>query len=455
MSVKEFLDSLQSRNTRKTYRTGLNKFCEWYGKSAAEILEQRKDDLTQRDGENLIDYRNRASRFEKEIEKFYKHQLSLGLKKNTARSHTLGIRSLFDYYKMTVKIRNGMIKSIKTTRSFPLRIEHVRKMYQVADLRERYILCMATDLGLRINDFLNIKKSDLPNLDQEPPISFDVMTEKEDVVAQGFLSQETVEILKLYLPTLKGKNPYLLPSWNGNNPVSDSWLGTLLKNLCDKAGIDTNGKQFTFSCFRKMFLSSSIDSGVGLTAGKLMCGKTVPKADATYLITVHLRKKFIQLKRFLIISKEPRVEVQKIEELTKAINALQEDVSNQKTINYVVSKKNSELSETVKKLDSQINELSEKLESFEIYKGIFKDDREMELFAKDLLVAGEIDRRDSLGQSYEKIKEDLRKEGILTGYNFSSDRGQELANKVNTVIGKMLLVDLARRRKAAKKKESA
>ena len=55
--------------------------------------------------------------------------------------------------------------------------------------RERVILSMATDLGLRVSDFLKIEISDLPDLDQEAPISFDVMTNKEDVIAKGFLSK--------------------------------------------------------------------------------------------------------------------------------------------------------------------------------------------------------------------------------------------------------------------------
>ena len=71
LSAKEFLDSVSNPNTKKGYRHGLKKFCEWFGKSAEDILELRKDDLTQRADENIIEYRNRAARFEKEIEKFH------------------------------------------------------------------------------------------------------------------------------------------------------------------------------------------------------------------------------------------------------------------------------------------------------------------------------------------------------------------------------------------------
>ena len=259
LSVKEFLDTIQNPSTRKVYRQGIKEFCEYYQKTAEEILNQRKDDLTQKPGEHIIDYKNRASRFEKEIEKFHGHLLDSGKKTNSARTSTIGIRQLFRYYQMPVQIRAGskVSKTVKTTNSFPLRIEHVRRMFDIADIRERVILSLATDLGLRAGDFIAVKKDDLPQLDQETPIPFDIMTGKEEVIAYGFLSQETVNVLKAYIPTLiKKDNPYLFPS-NGSH-ISDEWLNKLLKRLATKSKIPMNGKSLTFHCFRKMLLSASI-----------------------------------------------------------------------------------------------------------------------------------------------------------------------------------------------------
>ena len=181
---------------------------------------------------------------------------------------------------MPTRFRTGskISKTVKTTRNFPLTIEHVRKMFDIGDFRERVILGLATDLGLRIGDFVEIKKSDLPPLDQEAPISFETMTGKEDVIAYGFLSQETIDLLKLYLPTLENKkdNHYLFPS-NAKNHISPEWLNRLLSRLAEKAKINLCNKKFTFHCFRKMFLSASIDSGIGLTAGKNLVGKSIAK----------------------------------------------------------------------------------------------------------------------------------------------------------------------------------
>jgi hypothetical protein len=40
---------------------------------------------------------------------------------------------------------------------------------------------------------------------------FDRITEKEKATAKSFLSAETFELLKTYMPTLKAENPYSVP----------------------------------------------------------------------------------------------------------------------------------------------------------------------------------------------------------------------------------------------------
>lgn len=360
LSVQEFLDSVSNPNTKKEYRHGVKKFCEWFGKSAEEVLEMRKDDLTQRQGENLIEYRNRAARFEKEIEKFHGYLLDQGFTINTSRNLTLGIRQLFRFYEMPIRIRSGskVSQTVKTTKNFPLTIEHVRAMFAVGDLRERVILSMATDLGLRIGDFITIRKSDLPDLNQQAPIQFDLMTNKEKVIAHGFLSQETVDLLRVYVPTLEGKsgNPYLFPS-NGESHISDEWLNRLLQRLAEKAQIRLNGKSLTFHCFRKMFLSASIDSGVGLTAGKKLCGKAIGESDDTYLTTVNLREKFIQLKKFLTIKETTKLEDSEvIESLKNALAKLHEELIQQKTVTDAVTEKNIKVSKDIEGLEKQLEE---------------------------------------------------------------------------------------------------
>ncbi len=161
-------------------------------------------------------------------------------------------------------------------------------------------------------------------------------------------------MLKTYLENLPENNPYLFPSnQNKPKPISASQVGNLLRALAQKASIKiTNGKRLSFHCFRKMFLSASIDSGIGLTAGKILCGKTVDSSDSTYLTTVKLRQHFIQLKKFLTINQQPEIDTDKIECLQKTIVELQEDLTSQKIIDEAITKKSLEQKlelETLKK----------------------------------------------------------------------------------------------------------
>jgi integrase len=362
MSVQEFLNSISNPRTRKGYRFGLNKFVEWFGKSAEEALAMRQEDLTQRQGENLVEYRNRAARFEKEIERFHSYLIENGYSINSARNMTLGVRQLFRYYQMPVTIRSGskVSQTVKTTKNFPLTIEHVRKMFQVANLKERMVLTLAVDIGLRISDFLAIKKTDLPPIDAEPPITFTMLTQKEKIPAHCFLSKETVDQLKTYLPTLRKKDNVYLFASNGKSHISDEAVSKMLNRLAEKAQIDLNGKSLTFHCFRKMFLSASIDSGIGLTAGKKLCGKAIARSDDTYLTTVRLREKFIQLKKFLTIKQPLEIENQEVEKLSTLVAKLAEELGQQKLVSQAVSSENLKIRREFKE---RVAELSEELVS--------------------------------------------------------------------------------------------
>ena len=135
--MEKFLDSL-SKGTMKSYRRGLELLIEFYGKDVETILAERKDDLTSRPNENLVDAKNRASRYENLLEEFHawmlkpihainkKENQAYGI--NTARTGTLGLLQIFRYYNMSVTLRNGspISQTVISTGDFVLMPEHVR-----------------------------------------------------------------------------------------------------------------------------------------------------------------------------------------------------------------------------------------------------------------------------------------------------------------------------------------
>ncbi|RLI43919.1 hypothetical protein DRO69_08545, partial [Candidatus Bathyarchaeota archaeon] len=212
MTVEYFLNyvkNTKSKNTYKEYKNGIKKFCEWFGKTPNEVLKMRKEDWVSGD-------LHRKKRFVRELEKFHKWLLepnhtirgkpnqAYGI--NSARTYCLGIQQLFRFYEMPMTIPTGseISRTVVTTKDFVPTPQQYREMFKVANnLRDKLIISMGKDLAWRIGDFAKIRKDMLPNLEQDAPIPFELITEKELVLAKSFLSQETVDLLKQYLPIVE------------------------------------------------------------------------------------------------------------------------------------------------------------------------------------------------------------------------------------------------------------
>lgn len=300
MKASDFLDYVKdskSKETLKEYKSSLGKFVEWYGKSLDVILEERRKDLVSEDA-------TQRKRFVREIEKFHKALIDKGFTVNSARTNTTGILQFFRFFEMPITIEKGsnVSQTVETTSDFVPSIQQYRDMFNVGDLRGRTILSMALDLGWRIGDFLETKKSDVPDLTQEPPLSFEKITSKEKIIAKSFLSAETVELLKTFLPTLKAENPYLFQS-NTHNHLDPESVGDILKNLARKANITIpQGKILRFHAFRKRFLSTCADLKIDVNTAKILCGKNVESSMLAYLSEVNHKKAFLEIKEVLNLS---------------------------------------------------------------------------------------------------------------------------------------------------------
>lgn len=291
MSKKEeflkYYKEAKSKATYKSYKRGLALFEEFYGKSTDEAFEERRQDVASGDFQ-------RNKRFSRELEKFHKWMLKEGYSINSARTNTLGLMQFFRYYGMP--IADVTFKTVITTKTFIPSIEQLRRMFQIADLRTKVILSMGLDLGWRIGDFIKLKKEDIPDLDQETPIKFEAITQKEQVISSTFISSETVELLKAYIPTLPKENPYLFPS-NRHKHLDDESVNKILKKLVKKAKIKIpQNKRFTFHSLRKRFLSACYNNNIDSDVAKLLVGKSIGKSMETYLGDVNLKNSFIEVR---------------------------------------------------------------------------------------------------------------------------------------------------------------
>lgn len=132
-----------------------------------------------------------------------------------------------------------------------------------------------------------------------------MITEKEDVIAKSFLSAETVDLLKEYLPTLPKDKSYLFPMekkenkekpTNGDKPIDDETVNRTLRQLAEKANVKIpKNKRLRFHSFRKRFLSTCADLGIDVNVAKILCGKDVESSMLAYLGEVEHRKAFLRV----------------------------------------------------------------------------------------------------------------------------------------------------------------
>jgi len=341
--MEEFLGSL-SKKTGSNWKRGINLFVEWYGNPVNAILQERKDDLTPRKDENLIDQKNRADRFEREMEKFHKWMLSKGYTINTARTYCTSVLQLFRYYSMGITLRTGSPLSQTTisTGDFNLKPHHVRAMFHSAkDLRSKLLISLGNDLGWGISDVIEIRRDELPDLNRQPPIYWERMRKKTKQVAKTCLSETTVALLKEYIFSFPTNNQFLLHS-NGTH-ISDKTVNQRLRDLATDADIKIGNKNLHWHCFRKMLLSTAKNLGIDPDIIKIMTGKAVKKDILTYMTDINIVDAFKTLQTVTRINGElikPDSDNQlitlgktvsemqaKIENQDKKINELQDDMN--------------------------------------------------------------------------------------------------------------------------------
>lgn len=277
--LEDFLETIPSKYTRKNYRNGIKKFEEWYGKSIVTLIGNPE-----------------ASKI---VEKFYVY-LKEKHCQNTARNQTNAVIQFLKYYKTPLDIRKslGIYKTEVSLKDHLLTIEELRRMYEVANLKEKVILELGL-LGFRISDVINLKKSDF-NLNGEPPIEFKRRARKEGTIYHTFISRELKELLELYLPQVEGE--YLFPGQRKGTHAKAETLNKILNNLAKRANIQLHG-HLHWHCFRKLILRRGSELGIPSWNLKLLVGKSVPYSDETYLAGINLKEDFLKLHNDLSLRK--------------------------------------------------------------------------------------------------------------------------------------------------------
>jgi hypothetical protein len=201
-------------------------------------------------------------------------------------------------------------------------------MGKVANLREQILLEVYL-MGFRIGDvaLLEWRKFDQNG---EPPIPVAINTKKEQVVARAFINGEFKQLLDKYLPLLDKSNLYLFQSKRRKH-LSSKQINNILKSLVERAGISNHGL-FRWHTGRKLFLRTCAELGISSWSAKLMCGKSIPASDDTYVHDANLKNDFEKISNVLrlFLKTTPKTE-DKLKKLEEALRHVERENTISKT----------------------------------------------------------------------------------------------------------------------------
>jgi hypothetical protein len=311
-STLEWLNAQTNKKTKEGYSTNFPFFLRYMSEqlkhnvTGDELLAMRKADLVSQ----TYDIENKVLACKmwvaKQPQKTHPEKMYseiVGVAVSTA------VRSFFAYHRVGLVFRR--FEGKKLTDYTPLNekyrfsLEDFRKMYAVADLEEKYVLCFGKSVGLRAEDFVEFTRGDLEPYIQgnvEPPVCIapenGIMTRKEHVPAYPFIDSDALPVIRATLEQMNAEGR------TGDKcrmfTKTKNKLTKALKRLVKRAGIKTGDKVVKFHCLRA-FLSDKLSRYMSESKWKQIVGKTI--SEDAYISADELRKDFMRATPDLAINR--------------------------------------------------------------------------------------------------------------------------------------------------------
>lgn len=308
LATTEWLNS-QKKSTRAAYKSSWLHFLEYTGLTGDQILADRKTD--------------KNFKWEKQVLAVKTWLVETkGQAENTAKAVTTAARSFFAFHRLGLEFRKPEKARLKEAHAksedYRFSVADLQKMFNVANLTEKYVLTVGKSFGLRAGDFMKLARGDLEAyIDREPPISIGALnTQKEGVKAHPFIDADAQPIIKLMLEkmTREGRTK---PSEKMLTYTHKMQLSRVLKRLVQKAGLNVGNKNVKFHCLRK-FLIDHLSSYMSESKWKQLVGKSI--SEAAYVSPEGLRQDYARVTSETCFSTPTQlIELQKRQEAVEKI----------------------------------------------------------------------------------------------------------------------------------------
>jgi hypothetical protein len=279
--IREFLDS-KKESTRKTYESNFRK-----------VLEFTKGES----GQSMLD---NASLWSKKIVAFQQWLKGQGL--TSVEPMTGMLRGFFGFHDKQLNLSTATRRQLgdkgeREHEDYIFSQSDVKKMSDIANLEEKYVLLCGPSFGLRSEDFVKITygkyRLALENAEKEEigvPIPLGKMrTEKENVDAYPFISSDALPIIQTLLETHKDAKDE-----DRVFTARKTQLTEIVQKLFKKAGLEAHGQHVRFHKLGKGYLFDRLlavasDSKARQIVGDKVKGEITPYIGEDSLRTVYER----------------------------------------------------------------------------------------------------------------------------------------------------------------------
>lgn len=278
-ATKQWLTS-QKSSTRSSYQTYWSHFLEFAKMTGDQILADRKSD--------------QEHKWERLVLQFKQWMQEKGFSDLTATTSAMAARGFFQYHYMPLNYRRAETKKLgegsRKTEDYKFSVDDLKRMADVANLQEKYVVVAGKSFGLRASDFLNLRRGDLePYIDRQVPIGIgQIATQKEKVPAYPFIDSDAQPVIKLLLQQMDRKG-----RTNATDKIlTYKWekeLSAVVRRLATNAGIKYGSKRVRFHCLRK-FLIDRLSSHMSTEKWKQIVGKKI--AEGAYVSADSLREDY-------------------------------------------------------------------------------------------------------------------------------------------------------------------
>ena len=294
LALSEWLDKQRGRYQQKC-RSGFSRFMrfiqEKYGWEhvTGDIILSRHTENRKADDKKVKYF------FDDLIPPFILWIESIGNSHNSAVVQAATVKSFFKYHREPLQVQ-GRIRFRETKKRYhAYNKDELVKMVQVGDLEEKAIILLGVQLGIRVGDFVSLKRKPILEAYQDSngdfPLEFEVETEKEGVISIGHISKEVYETLQLYWKSVP-ESEYVFPSNNGRAYISEQRANDVLKNTWLKAFPERSDAKIRFHELRSYKISALSNAGINSWHVQKMTGKKVSPDINTYLTGVNLKDDF-------------------------------------------------------------------------------------------------------------------------------------------------------------------